>query len=283
MINRSICTSRKVNALKTDQARLLFTWLILHADDEGRMDGHPDTIKMTVVPGLNWTSQDIENYLQDLNQTSLIEYYSNSPSSTGGNCGSRNFYIQINKWHEFQSFHGIRLAPSKVPPPPVVQGDKQDNTNLLTPNTKQHQVGCLSKEKLREVKRSKDSTSLSISKTKMDPPNEFSDFKKLVFVKWNEVASKNGLVTVLKITKSREVKLKTRYDEGLFVQEVENIFREIEKSKLLLGKLEKPNPDHTNWKITFDWLIENDKNYLKVLEGNYRDKEGQVTPKLGDY
>ena len=109
---------------------------------------------------------------------------------------------------------------------------------------------------------------------KPDQPNKFSDFKKLVFAKWNEVASKNGLSTILNITKSREGKLKTRYDEGLFVQEVEKIFNEIEKSKLLLGKLDKPNPDHANWKITFDWLVDNDKNYLKILEGNYRDKNG---------
>jgi len=23
------------------------------------------------------------------------------------------------------------------------------------------------------------------------------------------------------------------------------------------------------WKVSFDWLIENDTNYLKTLEGNY--------------
>lgn len=128
------------------------------------MDGHPDTIKMTVVPGLNWTTQDIESYLQDLNQTPslkdrpLIEYYGSGDK----------LYIQINKWHEFQVFHGIRLAPSEIPAPPIVQGDQTDNTNLLTPNVQQvgvlehhfvspdttpETITCLSKEKLREVKK----------------------------------------------------------------------------------------------------------------------------------
>lgn len=136
MISRSISTSRKVNRLQTDQARLLFTWMILHADDEGRMEGNPETIKMAVIPGLSWTLEDIKSYLSDLTQNNLIKYYQTS----------EEFYIQINKWDAFQTFHGIHKSPSKIPPMTPISVKNGDDTQKL-PEVKLSEVK-LSKEKI---------------------------------------------------------------------------------------------------------------------------------------
>lgn len=73
-----------------------------------------------------------------------------------------------------------------------------------------------------------------------------------------------GLIPKIRnITKSRYEKYKLRINEGM---ELNQIFVSIKKSNFLQGENEK------KWHMTFDWLIENDKNWIKIIEGNYADK-----------
>lgn len=48
--------------------------------------------------------------------------------------------------------------------------------------------------------------------------------------------------------------------------------------QLLLEKMNKSSflrgDNGQQWKATFDWLFENGKNWVKVLEGNYDDNKG---------
>jgi len=82
---------------------------------------------------------------------------------------------------------------------------------------------------------------------------------------WNEFASKNSLNKISSLTNSRKKKLQVRFKNGDFKKLFSNALVEIKKSQYLLGA--------KGWKISFDWLIQNDENILKVIEGNYRDKE----------
>ena len=68
-----------------------------------------------------------------------------------------------------------------------------------------------------------------------------------------------------KITKSRRKKLSTRWGEHPDMKEWREAFVKIKASGFCKGK----GPH--NWVATFDWLIQNDRNILKVLEGNYDD------------
>lgn len=81
---------------------------------------------------------------------------------------------------------------------------------------------------------------------------------------WNKLADKHELTKVIKLTDNRKIKLNTRINE---TQNFEKLFLEIlkriQKSKFLLGENDK------NWKVSFDWIIIDDHNYLKVLEGKY--------------
>lgn len=52
------------------------------------------------------------------------------------------------------------------------------------------------------------------------------------------------------------------------------IFSKIPKSEFLNGG------SHSGWQVTFDWLISNEINASKVLEGNY---DGTKTAKVGTY
>jgi hypothetical protein len=79
---------------------------------------------------------------------------------------------------------------------------------------------------------------------------------------WNVFASNYKLNQVESISDSRRAKFKTRHREKAF-----DFFRILEGIKVS-GHLKGVND--RNWKVTFDWIIENDKNYLKIIEGNYQ-------------
>ena len=75
--------------------------------------------------------------------------------------------------------------------------------------------------------------------------------------------------SVIKLTDSRKKHLKARWDQfnrdySLF----EQAFNMLEASHFCKGGNDR------GWQATFDWLIGNDTNMIKVLEGNYANKEG---------
>jgi len=50
MINNTICRDKKLNDLSSDTSRLAFTWLVTHADREGRVHGDPAIVRSLVFP-----------------------------------------------------------------------------------------------------------------------------------------------------------------------------------------------------------------------------------------
>jgi hypothetical protein len=68
------------------------------------------------------------------------------------------------------------------------------------------------------------------------------------------------------VSDSRKDKLRTRWQEHPSLDEWEEAFAKMEDSDFLRGVNDR------KWKATFDWLIDNDKNMVKVLEGNYDNK-----------
>ena len=75
---------------------------------------------------------------------------------------------------------------------------------------------------------------------------------------WNLFATKYRLPTVQAINETRKRKIEIRSKEPQF--KFYDILMAMGKSPFLTGD---------GWKVSFDWLIENDTNYLKTLEGNY--------------
>ena len=49
MLSGSISTSERVNKLSL-KAALLYTWMLAHCDDQGRISADPHTVKGTVCP-----------------------------------------------------------------------------------------------------------------------------------------------------------------------------------------------------------------------------------------
>ena len=86
---------------------------------------------------------------------------------------------------------------------------------------------------------------------------------------WNETCK--GFNNVHTLSKSRKAKIGVRVVEMGGVEKametIEKLFRKVSESKFLNGDNDR------SWKASFDWLFENDKNWVKVMEGNYDNRE----------
>ena len=76
IVLKSISGSKKLSKLKTDGARLLYTWLLPHLDVNGCFIGDPVVINGQVLSRLNKTLDTVQGYLQDLEENKLIVLYS---------------------------------------------------------------------------------------------------------------------------------------------------------------------------------------------------------------
>jgi len=72
IILKSISESKKIATLKTDGARLLYTWLITHLDVNGSFSGDPDVVNGKVFTRLKKSRETVESYLVDLESVGLI-------------------------------------------------------------------------------------------------------------------------------------------------------------------------------------------------------------------
>lgn len=104
ILKTQISVSEQINDLSLKSA-LLFTWMIPHADDFGRLHGSSRKIKSIVVPMRDdFTRDDVENSLQEIHNKGLIIRY-----QING-----DIYIQFPSWEEHQK--GLhRRTVSKIP------------------------------------------------------------------------------------------------------------------------------------------------------------------------
>ena len=75
IILKSISESKKIARLKTDGARLLYTWLITHLDVNGCFSADPDVVNGKVLTRLNKPKKTVVSYLDNLASTGLIVIY----------------------------------------------------------------------------------------------------------------------------------------------------------------------------------------------------------------
>lgn len=89
--------------------------------------------------------------------------------------------------------------------------------------------------------------------------------------KWNSICGAY-LPKVQKLTEARKQKIKARLQEfgkqEEWLTKIEALFEQIAASDFLRG-----NNNH-QWTATFDWVFDNSKNWVKVLEGNYDNNRG---------
>lgn len=118
MLKKNVSTSKKLTGLKSDSARLLWTWILPHLDVKGRFSAEVDIIKGLVVPRLkHFTEQKIEDILQELSSVGLIRLYVAD--------GER--YLEFIRFDDFQNLRVDREAESKIPQPTDIK-ERKDNS-----------------------------------------------------------------------------------------------------------------------------------------------------------
>ncbi len=106
MLWHTISRSQKVAQLSCDSARLLYTWLIPHCDNLGRMDGDPDVVRSTVVPRLTYIRRmNVVSWLSEMHRLGLIRWYEIEGLP----------YIQLLGWDEHQRIVGNMKRDSDFP------------------------------------------------------------------------------------------------------------------------------------------------------------------------
>lgn len=137
MISKSISTSTKLAEISTFAA-LLFTWMIPHCDDFGRIDGSAKIVKGIVVPLRDESVDQVEDAITALVGCGLIERYEVAGRK----------YIAISKWEEHQTLRSDRPLRAEHPGKnEVYHGDTTGKHGGKNSRSK------LSEVKLSEVKR----------------------------------------------------------------------------------------------------------------------------------
>lgn len=104
----------------------------------------------------------------------------------------------------------------------------------------------------------------------MKPRRDIEPAEETVAGLWNDFAQANGLSTIIKITSKRRAAIYQRLQEEEF--DLEKIFEEIRGSALLLGNAPDFKGEHSGWKVDFDFVFCSANNYVKILEGKYRNR-----------
>lgn len=110
IISRQISTDDKVAHLVDEADRLLYTWLILHLDKEGRIPADPYIIKGIVVPRTTHTLKKISKTVESLIKLKLCVRYSVNSFD----------YLEFPNFSKHQAKSALdRETPSVIPPNPA--------------------------------------------------------------------------------------------------------------------------------------------------------------------
>jgi hypothetical protein len=87
---------------------------------------------------------------------------------------------------------------------------------------------------------------------------------------WNE--NRRDLPKVIELSDDRRNKIQTRIRGGLTIERFAEAVKLCATTPFLTGSNDR------KWRASFDWLLQNDSNALKVLEGKYGSNAPQPTP-----
>ena len=122
MISNAICRDKKLNDLSSDTSRLAFTWLVTHADREGRVHGDPAIVRSLVFPRRSDVLvEDVEAFIREWADAGLITWYE----------ADGDMYIAFMAFEKNQG--GLRKdrEPESIhPPPPTIAGTLPDDCRI---------------------------------------------------------------------------------------------------------------------------------------------------------
>lgn len=155
--------------------------------------------------------------------------------------------LQICEYPSGKKYAKYLVVPGKLPP------DIREITGSL-PVDYQENTGRLSGEEKQKLCRNHKKPKETVS---MGPEEQ------KIFDSWNAFCKRHPEISkLLSLSESRREKLRKRMGEQKF--NFQDILDAAEKQPFLLGK------NNRGWVFSFDWIVENDRNFLNVLEHKYR-------------
>ncbi|HWQ40561.1 MAG TPA: hypothetical protein VN456_00825 [Desulfosporosinus sp.] len=245
ILKETICTSENLNSLEPEAEVFLYR-LIVTCDDYGIFFANTSILRAKCFPLRidRIKDRDIEKWLKALIEAKLIFLYEYEDRQ----------YLKLSKWENHQQ---VRASKSKYPTPNMegIRMISNDiNGNQLHANAPVFVSVSVSDSSNRIRNREKREESAD--------PVPYSELQEI----FNRVCV--SFAKVQKMSNSRKEKLRTRWSEIKTIEAFEKICTKMELSNFLKGD----NP--RKWMPTFDWLLENDNNWVKVIEGNYDNKQG---------
>lgn len=217
MLHKKISISFQVNKLSLP-AQLLFTWMISHADDDGRLKGEPEHIRAMVVPMKKWSFSSIKKYLLEMSSVGLIYYWERNSE----------WFVEFAKWKEHQTLQKDRYKPSDLP-----TFNPENGNNMVTENI-QNDSSVETQDNISKVKDNKDQINKGEQKDndiadkkspsyKMINPKDFtpnSSGENMAFDTWKRLEPQNPLALQTTYLKSFKLGL-PEYKFGEFASQIE--------------------------------------------------------------
>ena len=249
IIKESICYSEDIRKLEPME-EIFFYRLIVNCDDYGRCDARPQMLKAKLFPlDENVKSDDIIRYLMKSVDVGLVALYQNDGMN----------YLFLPKWEKHQQ---VRAKRSKYP-------DPLDSRSVVI----SHDIICnqeISDDSI--CHRESLSESLSESIIVEQSPTRNTPYELIVNL-FHEICVTLPAVKIL--SDSRKSSVRQRFKE-FDIDKFESVFRKVNDSEFLSGR----NGKWTN--CNFDWIMKQ-SNFIKILEGNYDNKNATNSPQGGFY
>lgn len=244
--------SDRVNSMSVHAERF-FVRLIMKVDDHGCFHADSRVLKSFLYPLLSDSIReaDLVRWMAECQKADLIVIYESSGKK----------YLQIKDFRQ-----RLDRANSKYPLPlienqsvsvgqPVVNETPPEVEVELEVEVPNGTIGETPKPATySETEKTKEGIYNFIKTQQPKEPEPYIDF-------WNMFAKEKGFPTVQTLNAARKRKLRIRIGEKAF--DYMKILYKAGQSEFIRSKSF----------FTFDWMIENETNYVKIMDGNYDNKD----------
>lgn len=252
-ISDSCRTSANLNRVSSDAERL-FWRLVSVADDYGRFEAAPAVVKANAVPLLRWAESKVMTLMRELAEQKLIAVYPAGDKAVG----------LFRTWERYQGPPRAKRSRFADPSEFICAQLHADvlvsvfvfaSVSASDLSSACAEVGGAVIELPGGGKTPAASEGGSSGEQPLSP-DELAEA-------WNEICVPLGLARVMEVRGSRREKATRRLREHPALGYWRGVFSAIKSQGFLLGK------GKGSWRASFDWLVENDVNATKVIEGRY--------------
>ncbi|MGM0409271.1 MAG: hypothetical protein ACQEQF_00810 [Bacillota bacterium] len=200
---------------------------------------------------LGWSRGKLNTFLNLLKEDEMITVNSTTKYTT----------IKVLNYNDYQGFKKTKK-----------QGNEQQNDTKKTSKSQQKNIKKSAKKHQKDTNNNGNNSNNgnNVNNGNKKTQGEIIEFKKKKIPYEKVVDMYNNILgdlipSVRKLSKKRKNKIKVRWNNELdSLEKWEELFNAVEEQDFLLGA-----GNGRNWTATFDWLIANDNNYVKVLERQY--------------